>query len=209
MTEEEINALKAAKEEAERKASEALSAVEAARAEAEKAKQDVTKVVDELKEERRKKQEALGNANINNETPDVNSLIEQALATKEAERRKTELEEAIAEFKGSKTEFQSDAAGLVFEKFKKELSKFNFSDVTNKAQAKARLEEVYRFANKSSDTPLGSEYDGAPRGGHDVPSGNEHESKETKTAMELARMDKEKFDKLKTKWGDALDSLGM
>ena len=79
MTEEEIKALQDAKEEAERRASEALAAAEAAKAEADKAKQDVTKVVDELKEERRKKNEALG-GKINNDTPDVNTLIEQALA---------------------------------------------------------------------------------------------------------------------------------
>lgn len=209
MTEEEIKALQDAKAEAERKAQEAERIAAEAKAEAEKAKLDVTKVVDELKEERRKKQEALDNANINKETPDVNSLIEQALATKEQERRKTELEEAIAEFKGSKTEFQTDTAGLVFEKFKKELGKFNFSDVTNKAQAKARLEEVYRFVNNSKPEDEGIDYDGTTRAGHDVPKTPDVETKEVKSALELARMDKDKYTKLKDKFGDAFESLGI
>lgn len=209
MTEEEIKALQDAKEAAEQKAAEATAAAEAARAEAEKAKTDVTKIVDELKEERRKKQEALDNANINNETPDVNSLVEQALQKKERERVERELDEAIAEFKNSKSEFQSDTAGVVFDKFKQGLNRFNFSDVTNKAQAKQRLEEAYRFLNATSANQEGSNYEGTPASGYNVPDRDKEIPRENKTAMEMARIDEEKFSKLKGKYSEAFEGLGI
>lgn len=209
MTEQEIQALQEAKDTAERRAAEAEAAVQTALAEANKAKEDITKIVDELKEERQKKNEALSKANINSGTPDVNALIEQALAAKDGERRKAELEEAIAEFKSSKTEFQADAAGLVFDKFKTELKKFNFSDVTNKAQAKARLEEAYRFVNGNSTPSNGTDYEGTTRSSG-IPADRDGQlSKETDSALELARMNKETFTALKTKYGEAMTGLGI
>lgn len=209
MTEEEIKALQEAKEAAEKKAADAEAIALAAKAEADKAKEDITKVVDELKTERQKKNEALAKAGINNEQPDVSTLVEQALAVKDAERTKRELEEAIAEFKSSKTEFQTDTAGLVFEKFKNELKKFNFSDVTNKAQAKARLEEAYRFVNGSKPNDNNNDYDGTTRAGQSIQDKNGKLPKEVDNAIEMAKMDKDKFTKLSSKWGDAMSGLGI
>lgn len=209
MTEEEIKALQDAKEEAERRASEAIAAAQAAKAEADKAKQDITKVVDELKEERQKKNEALAKQGINSETPNVSELIEQALAAKEMEKRKAEFEEAVTEFKSSKPEFQNDTAGLVFDKFKSELTRFNFSDVTNKAQAKQRLEEAYRFVKGSNGNQSGFDYDGTPRDGQSIQDKPEGLSQEMASTLELARMDKDKFTKLKSKYGDAMAGLGI
>jgi len=209
MTEEEIEALQDAKEEAERHASEALAAAQAAKAEADKAKQDVTKIVDELKEERQKKNDALSRLNVNSDTPDVASLVEQALAKKEEERRIAEFEEAVAEFKTSKPEFQNDTAGLVFDKFKGELEKFNFSNVSNKSQAKQRLEEVYRFVKGSTSPEEGSEYNGTPRAGHSIPDTEERLSHEMNSTLEAARMDRDTFIKLKSKYGDAMSGLGI
>lgn len=209
MTEEEINALQAAKVEAERRASEAEALAQAREAEAVKARGDVDKVVEELKELRLKKGEAAGNAQINNQEPDVNSLVEQALAEQERKRQTKELEEAIAEFKSSKTEFQSDAAGIVFGKFQEELKKFNFSEVSNKAQARARLEEVYSFVNRAQPETTGSGYEGGPRLGGDAPVRQDGPSKDVEAAMDMARMDKEKFTHLKSKYPEALASLGM
>lgn len=209
MTEQEIQALQDAKEAAERRAAEAEAAVQSAKAEAEKAKEDVTKVVSELTEERRKKNEALSKANINNDTTDVNALIEQALAVKEGERRTKEMEEAIAEFKSSKTEFQTDTAGLVFDKFKGELKKFNFSDVTNKSQAKARLEEVYRFVNGSKSNEGGGDYEGTNRSDTTPANRDSQLSKETDAMLDAARMDRDKFTALKSKYGEAMTGLGI
>lgn len=209
MTEEEIKALQTAKEEAERKAAEALAAVEAAKAEALKAKEDVNKVVDELKELRSKRTPPVDNANINNKELDVNSLIEQALAQKEEERRKTEFEEAVAEFKSSKTEFQNDSAGLVFGKFKESLKKFNFSDVTTKSQAKTRLEEAYRFLNGTGSTIDSENYEGGLRVDGLPPVKQDGLSKDTTAAMQVAKIDKDKFANLKSKYPEALASLGI
>lgn len=209
MTEEEIKALQVAKEDAERRASEALAAVQAAKAEADKAKQDITKVVDELKEERQKKNEALAKQGINSETPNVSELIEQALAAKDMERRKAEFEEAVAEFKSSKPEFQNDTAGLVFDKFKSELNRFNFSDVSNKAQAKQRLEEAYRFIKGSSNETSGFEYDGTKRDGQTITEKQEGLTQEMNSTLTSARMDRDKFTKLKSKYGDAMAGLGI
>lgn len=209
MTEEEIKALQDAKEEAERRASEALSAAQAAKAEAEKAKQDVNKIVDELKEERQKKNDALSKLNVNSDALDVPTLVEQALAKKEEERRIAEFEEAVAEFKSSKPEFQNDTAGLVFDKFKTELRKFNFSDVSNKAQAKQRLEEAYRFVKGTTNKDGESEYDGTPRDGQNIPSSDERYSHELNSTLESANISREKFVQLKAKYGDALSGLGI
>lgn len=209
MTEEEIKALQEAKEAAEKRAAEADAAAEAARAEADKAKQDVTKVVDELKEERQKKAEALAKANINNSEPDVNTLIEQALSQKETERRKAELEQAIAEFKASKPEFQNDAAGIVFGKFQENLKRFNLSDVNSKEQAKNRLEEVYKFVNFKSNDGSPSDYEGTPSGGHVPPTNDGKTNLETEKLLETTGMGKEKFEKLKSKYPDALVGIGI
>lgn len=209
MTEEEIKVLQDAKEEAERRASEALAAAQAAKAEADKAKQDINKIVDELKEERQKKNDALSKLNVNSDTPDVPSLIEQALAKKEEERRIDEIEAAVAEFKSSKPEFQNDTAGLVFDKFKNELKKFNFSDVTNKTQAKQRLEEAYRFSKGIAQPQESSDYEGSSPEGSSVPGGEERLSHEMNSTLENAKMSRETYTKLKTKYGDAMSGLGI
>lgn len=209
MTEEEIQALKVAKEQAEAARVAAEAAAAAAKAEAEKAKGALDGVVNELTEERRKKNEALSKLNINNNEPqDVNSLIEEALQKKEAEKRRQELEEAITEFKNSKSEFQNDAAGLVFDKFKNSLARFNLSDVTTKAEAKARLEEVYKFVN-FKETASAPEYEGTPSGGYNIPVAGERVSKETESAVRMANMSEEKFKTLQSKYPDALGGLGI
>jgi len=209
MTEEEFKALQEAKEAAEQKLQELETSTEATRAEAEKAKQDLQKVVDELKEERRKKQEALDKANINNETPDVDSLVEQALQKKERERRERELEEAINEFKSSKSEFQSDTSGVVFDKFKEGLKRFNFSDVKSKDEAKKRLDEAYRFLNAGKKEEDENDYEGSPKDAHNVPDKSGELTSDAKTVMESARINEEKYTELKNKYSDAFEGLGI
>jgi chromosome segregation ATPase len=217
MTEEEIKALQDAKEAAEKAAAEASQAAEAARADAEKAKTDLEGVVDELKTERQKKNEALEQAQkITNNDPaasqpqDVASLVNQALEQKEKERVQKEIESAIEEFKGSKTEFQGDSAGLVFEKFKKEMNKFNFADVRGKEEAKRRLEEIYRFANLGSANEDGEQvYNGTPRSGQNIPDTEGRLRPEVEKTLSVNGVDPEKFKKLSAKYGDAVANLGL
>ena len=212
MTEEEIKKLQEEKEEADRKLAEFESAAKAAREESEKARGDLEKVVEELKEERQKKQDALQKLNINNggqPTPNVDELVEQALTKKEQERREQEFKEAIEEFKNSKTEFQGDSAGIVFEKFKQGMNRFNFSDVKNKAEAKQRLEEVYRFINNKPSVEEAPEYEGSPRVPSQAPSTDDRLNRETETVLNQAGVSQESYTKLKSKYGDALSSLGL
>lgn len=210
MTEEEIKALKEEKEEAEKNLKEAKEALENMQGETEKARQDREKVVEELKSERQKKQEALEKAGINNQTPDVDSLVEQALQKKEKERREKEMEEAVAEFKNSKTEFQSDSSGVVFDKFKEGLKRFNFSDVDSKETAKKRLEEAYEFLNKKNgEEGDGGSYEGSPQTGPNVPETPDSISATSKQVMEGTNIDEEKFKKLQGKYGDAFEGLGI
>ncbi len=210
MTDEEIKALQDAKEAAERRAADAAALAEAARVEAEKSKTDLQGLVEELKVERQKKNEALSKVNINNSEPvDISSAIEQALKAKEDERRQKELEEAIAEFKSSKSEFQADAAGLVFDKFKSTLGKFNLSDIQTKEQAKSRLEEIYRFANFKEAGGQELNYDGTPQNGYSVPDNGNKLTRDVENVIESARMDTDKFTKLKNKYPEALSGLGI
>jgi len=217
MTEEEIKTLQTAKEEAEKRASDAETAIAEATASADKAKSDLDGVVVELTDERKKKADALEELNkINNpnpnpdSNPDVSSLIQAELAKRDQERIKTDVESAITEFKNSKTEFQSDSSGIVFDKFKKELSKFSFADVSSKEQAKQRLEEAYRFVrNQTPPEGGGPEYEGSNPNPATPQEGSNRESPEVAKAIENSGISQEKFTKLADKYGDALTGLGI
>lgn len=217
MTEDEIQALKTAKEEAEKRASEAEIAAQAARDEVEKARGDLNNVVEEIKDLRAKKAEAEEKAKISNpepgaqnQSPDVSELVRQELSKAEQERAKREIQQAVEEFKNSKTEFQADSTGLVFDKFQKELSKFNFSDITNKEQAKARLEEAYRFVKQTNPETLGGpEHEGTPRSATSPKGEDGRLPQDVERTVENAGMNPEKYRKLLEKYGDALNSLGF
>jgi len=209
MTEEEIIALKQELEAAKQRAADAEVAEQSAKDLAAKSQLGLNQVVEELNLVRIYKNEGISKANINNGELDVNTLIEQALSQKEAERRKADLESAIAEFKSSKPEFQSDQVGLVFGKFKENLSRFNFADVATKEQAKQRLEEAYRFLNSTQSEGGQSGYDGTNRTFQTPPDNEGKLNQETEKAMDMAKMDKERFTKLKSKYGDAFGALGI
>lgn len=202
MTEEEIKALQ---EELEA----AKAAAAQAKAEAEKAKGDVQKVVDELTEERRKKQEAERKAAITNGEPDIEALIDQAIKSREEKTREQEFKSALEEFRASKHEFQADAAGLVFSKFEDQLKRFNFSDIQSKEQMKARLEEVYRFMNFKPNGDEGLEYEGSPSNPFNVDGPRQETPREVKSVLEMTGMEQDKFKDLKTKYPEALESLGL
>lgn len=216
MTEEEIKALQDAKEAAEKRAAEAEQAALLAKEAADKASSDLQGVVTELTDERKKKNEALekldkiNNPNPGTENPtDIASAIEAEFAKRESNRIKSEMEEAIQEFKNSKTEFQNDTAGLVFDKFKKDLSKFSFADVKSKAEAKARLEEAYRFMQGASSIEDVPSYEGTPT----VPSTpKDNEGRipaDTEKVLQENKITQESYNKLSSKYGDALRGLGF
>lgn len=211
MTDEEIKALQEAKDAAERKAAEAEAKAIAAQQEAEKSKTSLNTVVEELKTERQKKNEALEKlTNINQGGPvDVETVVSEHLKRKEQERIASELNAAIEEFKNSKPEFQSDTAGIVFDKFKGALSRFNLSDVTTKEQAKQRLEEVYRFVNFKPNADGSTDYPGGIPGGYSVPEADRPISTEIKSAVAAAGMTEEKFTDFKKKYPEALSGLGI
>jgi len=216
MTEQEIQALQEAKEAAEKSAADAQAAVDAAKAEAEKVRVDLSNVVEELKDVRAKKAEAESKAQINkanpepNQTPDVSELVRQELSKAEQERVKKEMEQAINEFRGSKTEFQNDSSGIVYEKFEKELSKFNFSDVSSKEQAKARLEEAYRFVKQTNPESLGEQrHEGTPRSPSTPKDEGGQLAQDTERTLENTGMSRETYSKLSGKYSEALNSLGF
>lgn len=210
MTDEEIQAITSAKAAAEQKAADAEARAVAAQEEALKFKNGLETVVEELKTERQKKNEALEKlTNINQGgSVDVETVVEQHIRKKEQERIAAELTLAIEEFKNSKPEFQADTAGIVFDKFKSSLSKFNLSDVTTREQAKQRLEEVYRFYNFKPDG-AGSEYPGGIPAGHSIPEAEKQVSTEIKSALNAAGMSDEKFTDFKKKYPEALNGLGI
>lgn len=210
MTDEEIQGLKDATLAAETRAADAETAATLAREEAEKSKAALLNNVEELKAERLKKQEALGKLNINNSDPvDVETLVEAALRKREEDKQKTELELAIAEFKASKPEFQSDSAGIVFDKFKQDLSRFNLSGVTTKAEAKARLEEVYRFVNFKQGTEDNQPYNGSTRGTPNIADNSGDIRRDVTELIDSVKMEKDDYVKLKTKYPEAFESLGL
>lgn len=212
MTEEEIKALQEEKQEFENKYNELLTSVETLKGESGKAKEDLNKVVEELKEERRKKQEALDKASINNGEPvDVEQLVTEALTKKEQERRRQEVEQAMTEFKSSKPEFQSDPSGLVYSKFEQVLSRFNLSDITSKEEAKARLDEIYKFAKFKGEVPQDDvpSYEGTPSTGSSAPGSADPKEREIEELIKGTKVSKERYSELKQKYGDAFESLGI
>jgi len=209
MTEEEIKALVEAKEAAEKQAQEAIAAAASARAEAEKEKTEKFNVVEELKNLRAKAATNPTDTNLPKQEPDINQLIEEALRKKEEESKKTQLEQALAEFKNSKPEFKADAAGLVYSKFEEGLKRFNFSDIGSKEQMKARLEEVYRFVNSPANIETGPDYEGSPSNPMPVNSLINGPDPQTKEVLKVTGIDEAKYKTLKEKYSDAFDSLGL
>jgi hypothetical protein len=213
MTEEEIRVLKEAKEAAERRAAEAEAEAGIAKAEADKERIAKETVVSELQDVRAKKAEAETKlksiTNTTPETTDVNVLIEQALARKEAEKQQAELTQAVEEFKVSKPEFQADSAGLVFGKFQETLKRFNLSDVRNKAEAKARLEDVYKFMNLGSQSSELQNYSGAERITPAAPLSPDAIQRSSEELAKVSGMDTEKVKSLRSKYPDAFDGLGI
>lgn len=147
--------------------------------------QDKANLVEEIKGERTKKQEtadrlvaveeelkkAKGEANPTGE-PDPEAVVNRVLAQKEQESAKAALEQATEDFKRAHNEFasESDPAGIVFSKFKKELSKYNLNGLKTKEEITERLKEVYSNMNRTEpEEPKPEFYQGTKPSGSDAP----------------------------------------
>ena len=209
MTEEEIKALQEKNSEYEKKFGELMSSVEQLNAEREKDKENFNKVVEELKQERKKKQEALEKTNIIDKQTDVESLVLTALEKKQEEERQRQLKEAIEEFKRSRPEFQADPSGLVYSKFEKVLADFNLSNAQTKESMKAKLEMAYKFSKYKENATQEPDYEGTPQTRDTVPGEKDKDDVEIEKTLESSRISKESFTKLKSKYPEALEGLGI
>lgn len=202
MTDEEIKALQD-----ERDA--ALAAKAASDAAELKAKGDLQTVVKELQDVRAAKIEAERKANLKEGEPDIESIIDNALKSRDQASREQSFKEALEEFKRSKPEFQADPAGLVYAKFEDGLKRFNFADIASKEQMKSRLSEVYQFLNFQPTQETTTEYDGTPSGVQPVPGAREDQPKVVKSVLEMTGMEDAKYKELKGKYPEAFENLGM
>lgn len=209
MTEEEIKALQEKNSEYETKLRELMASVEELSVERQKDKENLNKVVDELKTERKKKQEALDKTNIIDKQPDVETLVLSALEKRQEEERKRQLDEALEEFKRSKPEFQADPSGLVYSKFEKVLADFNLSSAQTKESMKAKLDMAYKFSKFKETSKEEPEYDGTPQTKDVLPKEKDMDNIEIEKTLESTRVSKESFAKLKSKYPEALEGLGI
>ena len=209
MTEEDIKTLQDAKTASDAKLVEQIEATRLAQEEATKHKTSLDNNVEELIEERKKKQEALDKVKLSNGETDINEVIEQAFKARKEESRTADFKSALDEFKASKPEFQSDAAGLVFGKFETGLTRFNFSDVETKEQMKTRLEEAYRFLSPKGDEQEEQSYSGGSSEATPVPQYNAEPTLAEKKVLENTGMDEAKYKALRGKYGDAFVGLGL
>lgn len=121
--------------------------------------QDKENVVNELKSERTLKQEAQKELEAKKDVPvtpadatDPIKLMEGVLQKRDEDSAATQRAEALEDFKNSHVEFnsESDAAGIVFAKFEKELNRFNTSGIKSKAEMSKLLSEAYDFMNRNA-----------------------------------------------------------
>lgn len=132
-----------------------------------KEKEDTIKnLTSEIQDERQKKQDAQKAAEEALKPDpkpaageaDVATLVATELEKRDQVRIQKEKDEALVEFRASLAEFNADndPGDLKFNAFKRELAKFNLSDLTSKEAIKGRLKEVYDFANRSAKPQNGS-----------------------------------------------------
>lgn len=209
MTEEEINQLKEANEAAAQRVQELERKVSESEA-------TVQNVVEELKQERIKKREAMDAQNAEHKTDKdegvqdtIEQAVERVLTLRHAERRKEDYEKAMEEFKQSKTEFQNDPSGLVFEKFKENIKMFNFTDLQSKEQIHNRLEGAYNFVNRGDSKESKSAYEGTPNTGTDPKAGMSNLTHDQHKVLGNIGMSEKRFNELKNKYPDSFNELGV
>lgn len=119
--------------------------------------QDKTNLVGELTELRKKKEPP----QEPKETPtsvvvtDPKEVVLSVLAEKEQEQVKANFDLAKEELKRTVKELSpdTDAGGILFSKFERELSKFNMSGLKTKEDFLARFGEAYRLMSQTSSQP--------------------------------------------------------
>lgn len=187
-----------------------------------KLEQDKANVVNELvsqrerarkaEEEAQKTREELekkaADANLNNTDPE--EVVNRILRQKEEESIKGSYEDALKEFKNSHNEFSdsTDTAGLVFDKFKGEIAKFNLSGLRTKEEIKQRLTEIYEFSNRKKSDDKVNFYNGTRQSGSDAKiTDNAGLSNAESKLLNDMGWDKERFLKIKEKRPTYIASL--
>jgi hypothetical protein len=118
--------------------------------------QDAEAKADAEEAARKAKEAELANLGGNKPVPE---LVEELLSKREKEALKRGFETAEEEFKSAFKEFlpENDAGGLKYAKFKKELEKFNFSNVASKEEYISRMKDAYKLMNPGvaiSESPI-------------------------------------------------------
>lgn len=135
--------------------------------------QDKANLVDEVKNTRTAKQEREKELDDlkkalekEGKESDPEEMVERVLTKKAEAEAKKNLDKAKQSFRDSIKEFSEevDTAGIVFSKFEKEMSKFNFSGLQTQEEFEQRLKEVYEFVNRGKRQPNDSVqfYKGTP-----------------------------------------------
>jgi hypothetical protein len=173
--------------------------------------QDKTNLVGEIQETRAQKivrEKEIADLKKSLETEgkesDPEALVERVLSKRAQESADSNFEKAKLAFKEQVKEFSKDVdqAGILFSKFEKEMSKFNFSGLSTHEDFLGRLKEVYEFTNrgKTQDNKL-EYYKGSPANLGTDPHSNDGASltaAESKLIKDL-NWSKEQFMKVKVK----------
>lgn len=137
-------------------------------------------------------------------TPDPEELVERVLSKKAQEESVKNFERAKNLFREQVKDFSKDVdqAGILFSKFEREMSKFNFNGLSTQEDYLARLREVYEFTNRSKQPDSKIDfYKGSPANLGSDPYVNDGASLTTAEAKLLKEMNlsKEQFLKIKAK----------
>jgi len=81
--------------------------------------------------------------------------------------------------------------------------------VRSKAEAKLRLEEVYKFMNLNSDNGSGAGYEGSPSNSYPAQISNDQVVKTTEELSKVSGLTTDKVTSLRNKYPDALSGLGI
>lgn len=142
----------------EEKTQEQITAEEI-QAKIEKQEETINNLISEIQELRTKKTEAEKAAEELLKAPkedddETQKAVNKALELREQKQIESFRQQAEQEFRNSKSDIhpENDAAGIKFNAFKRELSKFSFDGLQTKQEFIERLNEVYDFYKRKNPT---------------------------------------------------------
>jgi len=145
-----------------------------------KAEQDKANLVSEITETRKSRQEEaaekealkkeLEKSTAGDQGKDTEEVVRSILSREKQEVVKKNLETAKEEFKKNFKEFSpdTDAGGILFSKFERELAKFNLSGLETKEEFAARMNDAYRLISNGKQPTKVNFYTG-----HDEATGTD------------------------------------